>query len=86
MNNLYPYNFIVHTTDGFICQTTNTECPFLPELPKDSGLIIVRIDFYNGNMSGCWYKDGKFYKDAEFSIEITDPVNFVYSFEGEVTE
>lgn len=71
------YNFIVYQNDtGFIQQITNTNVPNLPPIPEEDGVTAIHVDFYN-DVTECYFTDGKFYEDAELTVEITDPANYV---------
>ena len=71
------YNFIVYQNEtGFIQQITNTPAPNLPMIPEEDGVTAIHVNFYNPEIVDRYFVEGKFYEDAELTIEITDPANF----------
>lgn len=71
------YNFIVYQNEtGFVQQITNTPAPNLPMIPEEDGVTAVHVNFYNPEIVDRYFVEGKFYEDAELTIEITDPANF----------
>lgn len=44
---------------------------------NEYGDIYIQIDFFNAELAERYYKDGVFYEDAEFTVVISDPVNYV---------
>lgn len=72
------YNFIVYDNETkFVQQITSTTAPNLPFIPEKDGVTAIHIDFYNEDISGCYYADGVFYEDAELTVVITDPATYV---------
>ena len=50
----------------------------LPILNQNAyGDLYLPIDFFNAELAERYYKGGVFYEDAEFTVVISDPVNYV---------
>ena len=72
------YNFIVYQNEsGLVQQVTNTTVPNLPKIPKEDGVTAIHVGFYN-DVTDTYYdpETGKFYEDAEKTLEISEPANY----------
>ena len=68
------YAFIIINENGFVHQITSTSNKSLPILPH--GLVAKHIEFFNGDLAGCYYADGVFYEDEERTVVISNPVTY----------
>ena len=71
-------NYIMYENEtGLIRQLASFPSLIPTEILEEDDLTVVSVNFYN-DVTGCYYDPltGKFYEDAEKTVEISDPANY----------
>ena len=71
-------NYIIFENEtGLIRQLASFPSSISTETLEEDGMTVASVNFYN-DVTGCYYDPltGKFYEDAEKTVEISDPANY----------